>query len=305
MKKMFSTREVAKFLDVNEKMVYNLVAEKGLPGSKVTGKWLFPKQLVEQWIEAHTINYPEPSLKAGIQDGVLIIAGSNDPLLENAISFFNSSHSDKIAVFGNLGSMGGINALKRNSCHMAASHLLEEDASDYNFGIVGQEFENLPVVVNFCRREQGILLGKGNPFNILKVEDLGRSKVRIVNRKLGTGTRLLFDHVIAKAGLTGDKLSGYAHEVSKHMDVGLEILSGKADAGPGIRPIAGILGLDFIPLRWERYDLLIKKEHFFDKLIQQFLSVFHENEFKAKAEEYKGYDISSSGRMVFPQQDIK
>ena len=121
---MLSTKEVARFIGVNEKMVYTLVAEKGLPATKITGKWLFPRHLVEQWIEANTINYPEPRQDLPPYDGILIVAGSNDPLLEKAINLFNRRHPEHMAVFGNLGSLGGLRALRRRMCHMASSHLL-------------------------------------------------------------------------------------------------------------------------------------------------------------------------------------
>lgn len=301
MKNLLSTKEVAQFLDVNEKMVYTLVSDKGLPATKITGKWLFPRHLVEQWIEAHTINYPENGPQLPPYHGLLIIAGSNDPLLDRAIGHFNTLSKGHIAVFGNLGSMGGLKALRRNLCHMASSHLLQESEDDYNFDFAVKEFDKLPAIVNFCRREQGLLIGKKNPKKINGFEDLSRPGIRIVNRPLGTGTRLLLDHELKKAGISGDKVAGYDREFSRHLDVGLEILAGRADAGPAIRAVAGILDLDFIPLRWERYDLMVAKERFFDEGIQRFLGLLHETQFHQLAESFSGYDLSLSGKMLFPQ----
>ena len=120
MENLLSTKEVAEFINVNEKMVYSLVSEKGLPATKITGKWLFPKHLVEQWIEANTINYPDSGIQLPPYEGLLIITGSNDPLLDRAISLFNSHYPDQVAVFGNLGSMGGLSALRKNFCHIAS-----------------------------------------------------------------------------------------------------------------------------------------------------------------------------------------
>ena len=174
---------------VNEKMIYTLIAEKRLPATKITGKWLFPRHLVEQWVETHTRNYPEAVSSLPPYQGLLIIAGSNDPLLDRAISLFNARFRDDIALFGNLGSMGGLRALRRKRCHVATSHLLEENESEYNFDFAGRELDNMPVLVNFCRREQGILVNKGNPKQILKVADLAKAGVKMVNRSAGTGTR--------------------------------------------------------------------------------------------------------------------
>ncbi len=297
---MLSTREVARFLGINEKMVYTLVSDKGLPATKITGKWIFPRHLVEQWIESNTINYPQPLAPPPQAEGLLVITGSNDPLLDRTLSLFNTRHPEHVAVFGNLGSMGGLRALRRNLCHMASSHLLQ-DNEEYNFVYATQELERLPAVVNFSRREQGILVARGNPKGIRAIEDLAKPGVRIFNRALGTGTRLLFDNELRKAGIDGNAIDGYRNEVDKHLNAGLEILSGRADAGPAIRPVASLLGLDFLPLRWERFDLLVKKERFFDPDVQSFIGLLHEPEFHQLAGTMEGYDTSLSGKMVYPQ----
>lgn len=301
--KFLSTKEAAQYLNVNEKMIYSLVSEKGLPASKITGKWIFPKHLVDQWIEANTINCPAPPSHLTPYDGLLIIAGSNDPLLEQTIGLFNTRNSQHVAVFGNLGSMGGIRALKQNLCHMAASHLLQEDKDEYNFDYAAQLLDHQPVVVNFCRRRQGLIVAKGNPKGIRSLANLKQAGIRIVNRKLGTGTRHLFDRELKSAGIDIQKLDGYDNEVQRHMDAGLAVLGGAADVGPGIQPVADQLGLDFVPWRWERYDLLIPKERFFDQAMQLFLGLLHETAFERLAAAVKGYDISISGKMVFPQSE--
>ena len=258
---LLSTREVADFLNVNEKMVYSLVADKGLPATKVTGKWLFPKYLVEQWIENNTTNFPQSIDRLSSYNDLVILAGSNDILLDKLISIYNQN-SGRLAVFGNLGSMGGIHALRRNLCHIAASHLMQEDEEEYNFDIARRELDVMPVVVNFSRRQQGLLLAKGNPKSMTGVHDLRRKDIKIVNRALGTGTRLLLDNELKKTGINGDQIEGYDREVNKHLDVGLEILSGRADAGPSIEAVACILDLDFLPIRWARFDLMVNKDRF-------------------------------------------
>lgn len=300
MSTLLTTKEVARKLNVNEKMVYALISEKGLPATKITGKWVFPKHLVDQWIEANTVNYPEPIAKLPPYHGLLIIAGSNDPLLDRTIGLFNNQHDDHIAVFGNMGSMGGLRTLRQNFCHMASSHLLQEDGEEYNFDFALSELDNIPAVVNFCRREQGILVKKGNPKNISAVSDLVRPGVKMVNRPLGTGTRLLLDKELKEAGLIGEAIDGYHEEFGNHMDVGIEVLSGRADAAPAIRAVASLLDLDFLPLRWERFDLLIPKDRFFDKGVQLFLGILSEAPFKNLFGEGAGYDLRSSGKVVFP-----
>ena len=299
MSEMFTTREVAKFLNINEKMVYSLIAEKGLPASKVTGKWLFPRELVYQWIETGTQNFPQLA-KLPPYHGLVLIAGSNDLLLDKIIATFNLKHENHMAMFGIAGSMGGLKALKQNRCHIASSHLVA-DNEEYNFPFLKDEMNQMPAVVNFSLREQGIIIQKGNPENIQSVKDIGRHGIRIVNRYLCTGTRQLFDQELKKVKIKGNTINGYDNCLSKHMDVGLQILKGNADAGPGIRPVATILGLDFIPICWERFDLLITKERFFDKGIQLFLSLLKGKVIQTSAQKLGGYDLSMTGKMIYPE----
>jgi putative molybdopterin biosynthesis protein len=297
---LFNTRQVAQFLDINEKMVYSLISEKGLPATKVTGKWLFPQHLVERWLENQTINYPKDAHVLPPYHGLLIISGSNDILLDRAIALFNRLYPKHVAVFGNVGSQGGLRMLGRRLCHMASSHLLQEDEEEYNFEFALHELKGkMPAVVNFCQREQGLLVAKGNPKGIHGISDLGRAGIRIANRPLGTGTRLLLDRELEKTGINGPEIKGYGRELEGHLDVGLEVLSGRADAAPAIKPVASLLVLDFIPLRWERYDLLVAKERFFDQGIQLFLGLLHEPSFQELARELTGYDLSLCGRMVY------
>jgi excisionase family DNA binding protein len=299
---MMSTRQVAEYLNINEKVVYSLISEKGLPATKITGKWLFPKNLVDRWLEKETINYPKSPPPLPPYDGLLVVAGSNDILLDRSLALFNKLYPEHVAVFGNLGSLSGIRTLGRGRCHMATSHLLQEVGGEYNFDFAERELGQLPAVVNFCLREQGILLAQGNPKGVAGVADLGLPGFRIVNRPEGTGTRLLLDGELKRAGIEGARIAGYDIELHRHLDVGLEVLSGRADAGPGIRAVAGVLGLDFLPLRWERYDLLLLKSRFFEEGVQLFMGMLHDGAFRQMADNLEGYDLSICGKMRFPQE---
>ncbi len=300
MDELLTTKELAKFLHINEKKVYTLIEEQGLPATKVTGKWLFPKHLVERWIENNTINYP---LKRAfnIPSSLIVIAGSNDILLDKFLQIFMRKYPNYIVAFANVGSMGGIRALKMGNCHIATSHLLQEDKKEFNFDYIFQEMKQMPAVVNFCLREQGLIVAKGNPKNIKGLEDLISKDVKIVNRPKGTGTRLWFDQELKKIGIDPASIEGYNNEKKTHLEVGIEILTQKADAGPGIRAVASILGLDFIPFHWERFDFIIDRDRFFDQHIQTLLSLLHEEDFRNLLKNFEGYDLKYSGRMVYPK----
>jgi putative molybdopterin biosynthesis protein len=298
--KFLTTKEVAKLLHVNEKMVYSLVSEKGLPATKITGKWLFPRKLVEEWLETNILNYRGSGACCSTDEGVLLLAGSDDPLFQKTLSLFHKKTTGHLAFFANLGSMGGLKSLRRGLCHIGVCHLLQDDQDEYNFGFADQELDKAPVFVNFSKREQGLLVQKGNPKGIQGVEDLARDDISIVNRPLGAGTRLLLDYEISKSKISSGRISGYQNEVSRHLDAALEVFSGRVDTAPAIRPVAGLLGLDFLPLRWERFDLLISRDRFFEKGIQKFIGLLHEKSFRALADSFEGYDISLCGKMLFP-----
>jgi len=303
MSDLLTTKEVAQYLRINEKRVYSLVESSGLPASKATGKWLFPRDLVRAWLENQTLNHPK---RRGVLDrtpSLLVLAGSNDPLLERCLDLFMRGSPEYTAVFGNLGSLGGIRSLRQGLCHIATSHLAQEDGQEYNFSHLSRELEERPAVLELCRREQGLLLPRGNPRGIAEVADVARRDLTIVTRRPGTGTRLWFDRALERAGHQPDRLRGASREMASHLDAGLEVLAGRADAAPGIRAVAGLLELDFLPSHWERFDLLIDKETFFQKPVQAFLATLHENAFREEAERLTGYDLSRAGQMVYPASD--
>lgn len=295
-----STREVADLLHVNEKMVYSLINSKGLPATKVTGKWLFPRKIVEEWLELSVVNSPMSSDTMSSENGMLLFAGSDDPFFQKVLSLYHQTTGGSTAFFANIGSMGGLKSLRSGQCHIGVCHLLEDDNEEYNFQFAEDELDRTPVFVNFSKREQGILVQKGNPKGIESISDFGRSDISIVNRPLGTGTRLLLDYEVANSDITAKAIKGYDREVARHLDAGIEIVAGRADAALAIRAVAGTLNLDFIPIRWERFDLLINRERFFEKGIQNFLAILHDKKFAELANSFLGYDISLSGKMIFP-----
>ena len=298
-KHYLNTKEVAKLLHVNEKVVYSLVSDKGLPATKVTGKWLFPRNLVEEWLDLYIVNLPVTG-NLSLDSGRLFLAGSDDLLIQKALALYNSQSSDSVAYFANIGSMGGLKALRQGVCHIAACHLLQDDNKEYNFQFADSELDRSPVFVNFSKRQQGLLLAKGNPKAISSIPDLARPDVKIVIRPLITGPRLLLDYEISRSEISAAAITGYQVEVARHIDAGFAVLNNEADAAPAISPVADLLGLDFLPLRWERFDLLINRERFFEPPVQKFVNLLHDPLFRAEAEKFSGYDMSLSGKMIYP-----
>jgi excisionase family DNA binding protein len=299
MKSLMNTNEVSQYIGINEKKIYNLITTKGLPATKVTGKWLFQRQLVDRWLEQHTENYPPAEKTPDTYENLLIITGSNDLLLDQLVEVFARRHRLPLPLFSNLGSMGGIRALKENLCHICSCHLLESDGDEYNFAYVEEEFGDDVVLVNFCKRLQAVAVPRGNPKGIKELANLASGRLRIANRKQGTGTRLLLDQELERQGVSGEEIPGYETEFARHLDVALEVLAGRADAGLAIAAVAEMLGLDQIPVRWERYDFIMRKKVFFSRGVQMLLTLLRDEEFLRLSDKFYGYDLSLSGQVVF------
>lgn len=299
MSSLMNTKDAAQYLGINEKKIYSLISDQGLPATKVTGKWLFQRHLLDRWLEHHTENYP--AIEAGPESyqNLLIITGSNDLLLDQLLELFSRRHHLPLPVFSNLGSMGGIRTLKDNLCHLCSAHLLEPEGEEYNFSYVEEELGDSVVVVNFCKRLQAVLVAQGNPLGVKGLADLAEGKLRIANRKEGTGTRLLLDRELERQGVRGEQIPGYDTALGRHLDVGLEVLAGRADAGLAIGAVGGLLGLDQVPVCWERYDFIVRKDIFFSRGVQMLMALLKDEEFLNLSEKFAGYDLSMSGQVVF------
>ena len=154
------------------------------------------------------------------------------------------------------------------------------------------------MVVELFYRELGLLVAAGNPKDIESLRDLARSKLRIINRQPGSGTRIYFDQELARVRLSGKKISGYGTVVSTHLEVGLGVLRGGADVGLATRTTAQLLGLEFIPLTRERFEMLVRKDRFFTRGIQVLLGIVGSREFRERIDTLGGYDVTESGRII-------
>jgi excisionase family DNA binding protein len=299
-KELLNTRELAQYLDINEKKIYSLIMEKGLPATKVTGKWLFPKHLVDIWIDNNIQNYPwMKEKKLETFNEALIIAGSNDILLGNILSFFQKKNHNILPLYSSIGSMNGINALKKGWCHICAAHILQKEDDNYNLAYIKEVFKEEFIIINFAYRTQGLILAANNPKNVTGFKDIAKNDIKIANRQSGTGTRFLLDYELEKNGIEAQDIQGYDNICLSHLDVGIEVLSGRADIGLGIQAIAQMLGLDFIPLRKERFDLIIRKEDFSDSKIQSFINFLRSKELIEYGNRFLGYDLKDIGNLIY------
>jgi len=202
-------------------------------------------------------------------------------------------------VSANVGSQGGLVALRREEAHLAGSHLLDPQTGEYNIPYLREYLPDIPVkLVAWVGREQGLLVRKGNPKNIHSLTDLTRPEVSFVNRQRGSGTRVLLDYQLGKLGILPEDIKGYESEEYTHLAVAAAVASGRADCGLGVTAAAQALDLDFIPIYNERYDLVIPCQYLSGPLLQPLFDLMMDNHFRQSVAAMPGYDVSRMGEII-------
>jgi excisionase family DNA binding protein len=300
---MMNTKEVAQYLGIHEKQVYALIRAKKIPASRVTGKWLFPKKVIDGWIETSARSgLAAARQKSGRIAGALLAAGSNDPVLDILQTSLRKAHPEYFLFSANTGSKAGLEALKKGYIDIAWSHLLDPLTGEYNIPYLESLLPEVgAVLVNLFLRELGFIVPKGNPLRIRGFEDLGRGGIRLVNRQAGSGTRLLLDHHLSCLGIDGRQIEGYDEEVYTHFEVGLAVHSGTAATGLATAAVSAMLDLDFIPAAKERFDMVCRQSTFFEKGVQALMEVLKDGAFRRRVEKLGNYDFSIAGRIVHVQ----
>jgi putative molybdopterin biosynthesis protein len=232
-------------------------------------------------------------------ENTIVIVGSHDNSLDVLADQLRAGDGALTLSSSHVGSMGGLMAVKREVCHLAGSHLLDAQTGEYNLTYIKRYLADTPVqLVNLVMREQGLIVPKGNPKGIRGIEDLGRDDIVFINRQGGSGTRILLDYRLGQVGLAPDEIKGYATEEFTHMNVAVAVLSGTADAGLGIFAAANALGLDFVPVVTEQYDLVIPLTHLKSKNIQTLLDTINTASFRQRVEALGGYSTEKTGMII-------
>ena len=227
----------------------------------------------------------------------LLIMGSHDPMLDLLATHFRAGSASQRLVSVNVGSLGGLIALRRGEAHIAGCHLFHPESATYNIPYLQRYAPNEPVeLVTFAKREQGLILPPGNPKGITSVADL--CGARYINRQRGAGTRLLFDHLLAQHEISADEIAGYEHEEHTHLAVAAAVADGIGDCGMGLRAAAEAIGLEFIGLTWERFDLAIPRRHLEMAAVQALLDVLRGDAFKRELGAQSGYRSDETGQIV-------
>jgi len=300
---MMSTKEVARYLGIHEKQVYTLIKAKRIPSTRVTGKWVFPKRVIDEWIEssAHK-GLGQAKEKTRRIEGALLASGSNDPILDMLQTYMRKTYPEFYIFSSNTGSTEGLKALNKGYTDIAWSHLFDPKTKEYNIPFFPTYLPDVkPALVNLFCRDLGFVVALKNPLRVKGFDDLAQKGVRFINRQAGSGTRVLLDHQLKGLRIPSSKILGYDREVYTHFEVGLSILSKEADVGIATMAVSRLLGLGFIPITQERFDMILNQSTFFEKGVQALIEVLNSQEFRDRVGHLGGYEFKHSGKILYSE----
>src|SRR5262245_1136178 len=286
--RLFTTAEAVEYVRLKEGKVYQLMAERQIPCTKVPGKWLFPQFELDHWLAA-SLTRPK-GVKA--PDPMPIVGGSHDPLLEWALRESGSG----LATLPE-GSEAGLARFEEGGIVACAIHLHAlNDDGDTNVAVLKRRgsFHD-SVLIAFARREQGFLLAPENPFGITTIADVAARHARVAMRPQGAGAQLLLLALLHRARLSMSDLVAVAPTCPTGPDIAQAIRAGRADCGIATRSVANAAGLGFVPIVWECFDITVRHRDYFRPPLQGFLRFLRTDAFATRARELGGYDVSEAG----------
>ncbi len=228
----------------------------------------------------------------------IVAIGSHDLVLDLAASALRAQDPLITLASSNVGSLGGLVALRDGLCHLAGSHLLDPSTGEYTLPYVDKLLGPDTAVIRLVHRDQGLIVAPGNPVELAKIDDLTRPGVRYVNRQRGAGTRALLDHELATRGIDPADITGYTREEHTHLAVAAAVAAGRADAGLGILAAARAFGLDFAPIAQEPYDLVLQADTVADDRLAPLWALLDRADFHAEVEALGGYSCAETGRRI-------
>ncbi len=290
MAEFLTTKDVAALLRIKERKVYELVSAGAIPVSRVTGKLLFPRDMVEAWVRRHVV-FREGT--EGLLPRPAVVAGSHDPLLDWALRESGSG----LATFCD-GSLSGLKRLGEGGAVAAGMHVYEAETDDWNRRHLAEAMPGMPVaLVEWAFRNQGLVVPPGNPGKVRGLGDLaGR---RLIPRQRAAGSWLLLEHLMRRDGIAADAIALLEPPARSEADVALAVADGKADAGLAVETVARQYRLGFVPLFRERYDLAVWRRDWFEPPLQALVSFARTRAFAERAKELGGYDVSGLGTVRY------
>jgi len=291
-----TTSEAADYVRLGERKLYELVTEGAIPGSKVTGKWLFPRHELDLWVLSG-LSRPAGMIAA---DPPPIVGGSQDDLLEWTLRESGSGLASLTE-----GTARGVDRLQRGEVIAAAIHFHSNEISEYSAGdaniaaVRGMSGLHDAVLVGLVRREQGLALPPGNPKHLQNLADVLASGAQMAVRQPGAGAQMLLEMLLRRAGAEPKDLHRLEPPCLTGPDLAVAIRAGWADCGITTRAAANSAGLDFVPLLWENFDLLMRQRSYFRPQVQALIGFIGQKRLNQRAAELGGYDPAPAGQIRF------
>lgn len=300
MAEYMNTKEVAAYLDINEKQVYALIKTGGIPCTRVTGKWVFTKTLIDRWIEINSIR-GNTDLTADMKKplGAIFAAGSNDPVLDILINSMKHGESAPYIFSSVTGSSEGLRLLASGLTDIAWCHLADHRTGEYDIDSIRELMPGKKIaIVHLFNRELGFIT---RPAESRKASfsNIAKTKMKFINRQKGSGTRILTDSLLEEEGINPGSIEGYNDEVFTHFEIGLRIISGGADTGIATSAVAKILGLSFTGIVNESFDMVLCHDTFFNSNVQSFIETLGSQSFRSMVSSLGNYDFGRSGRIIY------
>jgi len=298
-KNELSVQDVAGMLKVSKSKIYGMIKDGELPSYRVGRKVRFSENDIRAYIQnlKKGKSIQEQEASHAIQKEGFVLCGQ-DIILDVLSNYMRQRGVPALRAY--IGSYDSLIALYRKEVNVASAHLWDSDTDTYNVPYVRRLLPGIPaVVVHLTCRIQGFYVAQGNPKKILNWEDFGRDDIAMVNREQGAGSRVLLDENLRLSGIFGKDIVGYDHEIQSHLTVASIVASGKADVAIGTEKIARqVEGVDFVPIKKERYDLVFRREDEEKYEIQSLLSIIRSQAFQEEFSQIGGYDTSDMGKVV-------
>ncbi|WP_442596049.1 substrate-binding domain-containing protein [Neobacillus sp. D3-1R] len=301
--KVYTPDEVAQIFQISKHTVYELIKRGELIAFKIGNKMRIEQQELDRFKEQQKAPVTKQSSIQNEAEGPsnpLRLAGSHDLLVEQLIKMVTQESNSVRIQPTYIGSLEGLMMLYRGQCDIAAIHLLDPSSQEYNLPFIHQLFVHEDIsLIRLASREQGFIVGKGNPKKINTFHDLTRKDIRFVNRQKGSGTRFLFDSFLAKFEIAPQEVIGYEKEEWNHLSTASYISKGTADVTFGIQSAADQLGLDFIPIAKEQFDLVFKWTKGNRNALQQLLDILQDQNLQQELKHHVGYCLKQLGEIIY------
>jgi putative molybdopterin biosynthesis protein len=296
---MLSTKEVAEYLGIHEKQVYALIKDNRIPCTRLTGKWLFPKKILDEWIAADAREHAGGlKLRSADRGGSMLAAGSNDPVLEIVLNSAHDDNGGRNIFCSSTGSTEGLRLLGEGKVDISWCHLFDPETGTYNIPFVTSFLGKRQIVlVHLFFRELGFVMTDKAPL-VEDFQDLQKQGVHFMNRQKGAGTRVFLDYQLSRKGIDPQSISGYEKEACTHFEAALSLLAGEANVCLASVAVSHMPGLRFKPVVRESFDMAIPKHLFFEKNVQAIIDTLKSSVFKKSVVPLGNYDFSESGRIV-------